>query len=144
MFSHLEEEIVKSMARTLFVSAWADYHEERGRTFTGDLMDQAPPTPAVFLHAAYYLAGRVEQGNTRSLFFLLRDAKGADKKRVLLKLEPEDEKELTDEYAREFGSDLAMMLMGTGVSWFDDHEKFRLNLPLVSWSHLEFPDDCFT
>lgn len=143
MFNHLEKTIVEAMARTLFVAAWADYHEERGKTFTGELMNQAPPTPAVFLHAAYYLAGRVEQGNTRSLFFLLRDAKGADKKRTLLQLTKEDEKELTPEFAREFGSDLAMMLMGTGVSWFDDHEKFNLKMPLVSWSHLEFPDECF-
>lgn len=36
-----------------------------------------------------------------------------------------------DSYQEEFGNNLAWMAMGHGVSWFDDHEDFPLEVPHV-------------
>ena len=43
----------------------------------------------------------------------------------------------------EFGHYLAMQYMGHGVSWFDDHEKFEIEIPYREVSFLEFDSDAY-
>lgn len=132
MFNSIETTIIEAMARTLWGSAWADYQEQvLGRPPRGEILDLAPDTPLEVTLAAYYFAGQLKQANSRNMHFLLRDAFAADLKRPITEHDV-----LSDEYAREFGSDLAMMLIGSGVSWFDDHEKFELRMPLVEWNYM--------
>jgi hypothetical protein len=40
---------------------------------------------------------------------------------------------IRDEYARDFGHYLAMMSLGHGVSWFDNHARFDLKVPLTEF-----------
>lgn len=144
MLTTVDLTIINSMARTLFLMLWEERNEQEGNPTQGEIDDKAPKhTPAACVGMAYYFAGRIAQANTRTLHFLLRDALGADLKRTLLRLEPGDEKQLTDEYAKRFGHCLVMMLTGQGVSWFDDHAKFRMFVPNVEWSLLGFDDDVF-
>lgn len=47
-----------------------------------------------------------------------------------------DADEVSPEYAADFGHYLAMMSLGEGVSWFDDHEMFPIELPSIEvWTH---------
>jgi hypothetical protein len=105
------EEIVDAMARTFFVSAWADAMEEAGQRLQGELMDQAPATPPEAHEFAEKAAKRIEESNRQSLPELYERmanfGHANDHSR-----EPS---------AFEFGYSLAMMYMGSGVSWFDDH-----------------------
>jgi|SRR5579859_987847 len=115
-------EIVDMMARTLFVTAWADREEERGRTYPGqDLMDVAPSTPHRAREAARALASRIEVMNGANLPVLYDRA---------IRTPGKHYREPTP---RDFGYGLAMQSLGHGVSWFDDHPRFPLKLP-----HIEF------
>ena len=112
------DDVVKAMARAMFVSAWADAEEEGGRKFGRvELMDIAPKTSPEAKQHAEKLAKQFEQKNGMSLDELLAKAAEADGA------------EIDSDYAEEFGHDLAMQAMGHGVSWFDDHEKFPLKVP---------------
>jgi hypothetical protein len=115
-----QDDIIEAMARALFVSAWADAEEQEGRSFGGgvDLMDVAPKTSAEAKQHAKKLAKQFEQKNGMSLDELLAKAAEADK-----------DADIDSDYASDFGHYLAMQAMGHGVSWFDDHEKFTLNVP---------------
>lgn len=50
----------EAAARTLWLSAWADHEEERGRSVRGEIDDQAPPTPGEAREAAALLLARME------------------------------------------------------------------------------------
>ena len=134
MLNDIERKIITAMARTLFCLAWADYQEQvRGESLRGEIADQAPETPQDVLNAAHYVAGMVAQMNGKSLFFLVRDAMNADGRARWL---------IPDSYVEEFGSDLAMMVTGQGVSWFDDHAEFPLKTPQIEWTHFDLdPED---
>jgi len=111
--------MVEGAARVLWASAWADVTEERGESHSGqELTEVAPPTPMEAQSLALSLIGKVARANG-DIGQLLRRAAQADGVQV------------TPEFARSFGSDLAMMAMGTGVSWFDDHAEFPLVVPSV-------------
>jgi len=108
--SQLRDEIVASMARTLFVVAWAQREEEKGRTYPGqDLMDVAPKTSPKAEAAAKKLALEIEEMNDASLDALL----------VLASMQPG--KHYKESYSYDFGYGLAMQALGHGVSWWDDH-----------------------
>lgn len=108
----VDEEIVESMARTFFVSAWADAMEEAGRSreLSGqNLMDIAPETPDEAYEKAGEAARRIEDANGAALSALYEKMAGMPGRH---RREPTPD---------DFGFSLAMMYMGSGVSWFDDH-----------------------
>jgi hypothetical protein len=112
--------VVQGAARVLWASAWADVTEERGESHSGqELTEIAPPTPMEATSLATSLMGKVARANGHSISALVKMAAQADG------VAP------TNEFARSFGSDIAMMAMGTGVSWFDDHAEFPLTVPSV-------------
>lgn len=130
--SVFRNDFLAGAARAFFVCAYADYcdmdddeevltDEEREVKASlprpgpgGDWYTCAPETPP----NAYALAGELwaslfDATTPAGPYTLAERAKEADGKPV-------------DSEA--FGRDLAMMAMGTGVSWFDDHAKFALKV----------------
>ena len=99
--------------------------------------DVAPPTPEYARLSAAMLLGRLEERNGVSLPVIVNAAKEADcatgacnefsaRKGATAHPDctyPHDKCEID---IREFASDIVMMALGTGVSWFDDHEEFSL------------------
>ena len=144
MNSNFQEfaEIAKiSMGRTLFMAAFADHREDpdslgEGKPCPGhscangeDWADFTPTTHPDAFKAGEQLAQSIEKLNHKRLAQLLEDAAFADDG---CHFSEEDD---AIAYAQEFGHYLAMQSLGHGVSWFDDHAEFPLELPLVS-SHV--------
>lgn len=141
MLTTIETDIIEYMARTLHVCAYADAHDRGelpedspGAGAGEDWMDIAPPTSDDARIFAAVLAGRIHEMNGKSLLFLIRDAAAADG------ADPNNQEVYRSRsgrrgttYAEEFGHCLAMQSLGHGVSWFDDHERFPLRLPLVEF-----------
>jgi hypothetical protein len=116
-----QDDIVESMARTLWVSAYASYAEENPRKRGvvharggQNWHDVAPETPPAAERAAGELAELFKVKNNASLEQLAQRARVADGKKI-------DEED--------FGHYLAMMAMGEGVGWWDDHKRFDLKVP---------------
>ena len=109
--SATRDEIIASMARTLFVLDWADEQEEKGKRLRpGDLDAQAPAkTPRKYVLAALAVTEVIEHDTGLSI-----DA-------VYVELATRPGRHTGPKTPEAFGSDLAMMVMGTGVSWYDDH-----------------------
>lgn len=114
-------EIVAGMAKGMYSSAWADDQEETHRSsgkkglspLSGQEITKIAPAPSGSAkNAAEELAKKYEKANGKSLDELYADAEKADGGH-------------TDE-PEKFGHYLAMMALGHGVSWFDDHKKFPL------------------
>ena len=122
--------IQDGMERAIWVVCFANWVDEQGpsaRKKYGagpgeDWNDVAPSTPDSASEAAMELANLYRLSNGKDLLKLLADAAFADGA-------AENEVDTGDEYADAFGHALAMMAMGTGVSWFDDHAQFRLKVP---------------
>lgn len=113
-----KHDLAKAAARILFVSAWADYEERMGRNYPGcELTDEAPETPQATVYLAYELLGGVAVANCASVWSLIEQAKKADRAAG-------SQIDDADAYAERFAECMAFMAMGSGVSWFDDHEKF--------------------
>lgn len=109
---------IEGAARALFVQAWGDREEERGRTYPGeDLMDVAPKTPKKAYIAAGKLLGELVAANNASVHELIQRAAKADHV---------DEDEIDVE---NFGHYVAMQYVGSGVGWTDDHAAFGLKVP---------------
>ena len=123
-----------AMARAAFVSAWADKQDGMGKRGQnpgpgGDWMDIAPETRPDAKAWADMVIAEFEVMNGKTICRLLADAAMA---------EYEDETYdgvnlpgdiLSFTYAKDFGHDLGMMAIGSGVSWFDDHAEFPLKKP---------------
>lgn len=121
------------MARTLFVTAWADWKDQYGGGTPGmgvDLMDVAPETPPYAFEAADKLIKLYEDANKCCLGHLLNLAKWSEK---ILETAPE---ETMAALAREFGYCMTMQALGHGVSWEDSHEPFVRK-------HVDFEFTCF-
>lgn len=114
-------EILNAMARTLWALAWATERDEKGISLgQGDILELAPPTPrGAILHAAR-IAGQYEERNGCGLASLYGAALRADLGRDI------EHGDFATDYAASFGHYLAMMALGHGVSWFDDHARFKL------------------
>jgi hypothetical protein len=146
--SSFRDEWLEGAARAFFVTAYADFVEE-GHSTDNDLsdderemrlslprpgagedwMDYAPPTPP----NAYALAGE--------LWNALHAANGeAGVYSLSLRAEHADG-EAPD--AEKFGHYLAMQAMGHGVSWFDDHEEFPIEIPHIECSQCSFDDAAY-
>jgi hypothetical protein len=138
--AEVEGEILDGMARTLFLLAYADFVEreiEDGHDVDDlprpgggeDWDDLAPETPLSAREAATTASIQLCGQNGCALPELYRRATaacedaGVTARRNHEKHTPEA-----------FGSDLAMMVTGQGVSWFDDHARFPLDASL----HFEF------
>lgn len=140
------EKIIRtSMARTLWVGAWASWVENLSEeelaeqwdagTYRGDRPgaggdwdDHAPETPQGAHQAARDLAelfGKAENiGRTRPMTTLYDMAMEAHTG------QPTEFGDFVDlEVPRAFGHDLTMEALGTGVSWFDHHKEFDLEVP---------------
>jgi len=121
--------IVEGMARAFYATSWAQGVEDRGGSLSGvEIMDVLPePIPEAAWRAA------------RELAALMAGEKGL--KRVLQKAAVADGDEdliYDPDYAEELGHYLAMMAMGSGVSWFDDHGEFPI---IVEAVEMVSPDD---
>ena len=154
--STFRDEWLEGAARAFFVTAYADYVEE-GHSTDNDLTDDerearlalpsasngadwydyAPTTPP----NAYALAGE--------LWNALASANPGGCGVYTLALRAASADGFTDQYAgqnidaEEFGRDLAMQAMGHGVSWFDDHAKFEIEIPHLECSMCSFSDDAY-
>jgi hypothetical protein len=114
--------IIDAMARTLYVTDWADREDEKGHHYPGqDLFDVAPRTSQAAYRAARKLARTIEELNQASIVDLCDFAADAPGKHYK-KPTPED-----------FGYGITMQSLGHGVSWFDDHPEFPLKLPHVEY-----------
>lgn len=158
--SDFRDAFLEGAAKAFFVTAYADHAEEGDNTDNeltdeereareelprpgpgGDWYDYAPEPPP----NAYALAGELWAGlhhlNGCSVYVLADRAVNAD---ADPKGECESKVELTDDFdAEEFGRDLAMQAMGTGVSWFDDHAKFEIKIPHAEISSFSFSESAY-
>jgi len=147
MLTTVEQEIIKHMARTFHVCAYADAYDRgelpEGSPYAsqgGNWMDVAPETSEDARIFAAVVAGRIQEMNHKSLLFLIRDAAVADD------IDPDACYYMRDpvrhqyRYVDQFGHCLAMMSLGHGVSWFDDHERFPLKTPHVEFYPTFFND----
>ncbi len=151
--SSFRDAFLEGAARAFFVLAYADYCDE-GTSTDNDLTDEereerlalpsasngadwydyAPATPP----NAYALAGelwarlKTDNPGACGVYTLANLAKEADG------LSEDDEIDMED-----FGRDLAMQAMGTGVSWFDNHKKFPIKIPRMECSLCSFSDAAF-
>lgn len=124
--------IIDAMATILWGSAWADAYEEAGGSLSGmKIEDVMPPVPMAAIVDAARLAGQIEQMNDRNIHVLLYAAASADAKE---RGGNADDLFHDDDYTQLFGECLAWQSTGNGVSWFDDHAKFDMNLPLFEAS----------
>lgn len=147
--STFRDSFLEGAARAMFVMAYADFVEEADSTDNdltederetrqslprpgpgGDWYDYAPATPI----NAYALAGELWAG-------LYQLNGGAGPYSLALHAEAADGKPVDPE---EFGRDLAMQFMGTGVSWFDDHAKFEMKVPHTEVSGFTFDESTYT
>lgn len=135
--SELITAILDGMARAVFVQWYAGEMEEedpcippgmaRDKAGPGeDWMDVAPETPKEAFVWARRFAVRLAEENglgcalpLAGVVPLLRKAAEADGQAW----------PPPAEYAEEFGQDLAMQSVGHGVSWFDDHADFEIEIP---------------
>jgi len=125
-----EDIVIDSFARAVFVSWYSAEIEEAGLLgafgpgIGGDWMDVAPATPVDAREFALRCIGAIEQANKSTLLVLLNNAWKADG------MSPADlPADKVNEYAADFGHYLGMMTLGHGVSWFDDHQDFELEVP---------------
>lgn len=127
-------------ARLFFVSAYADYVESDDcdddlprASGGGDWYDVAPShTPINAFVLAGELWASLEHANKCSVYVLGARAHEADGGEYSCDVDPE-----------EFGRCLAWMYMGSGVSWFDDHAQFEIEVPYAEISYLSFDFDAY-
>lgn len=121
--SDFRDDFLEGAAKAFFCTAYADYcaRPGGGKDWINFIPDTLPGN-------AYALAGELWAGLTTSndvgVYSLALQAQGAD--------------ETPDLDASEFGHYLAMAAMGHGVSWFDDHAEFPLEVPSIECSAYTF------
>lgn len=117
------EEFAEGAARAAFVSSWADYQEERGKTYPGkNLMDVAPSTPLSAYVWAGQLIGKMEELNSRNIHAIGAAVAEADGLGWMA----------FD--GADFGHYMAMQALGHGVSWSDDHSQPKwLKVPYMEY-----------
>ncbi|MFA5313733.1 MAG: hypothetical protein WC375_10550 [Methanomassiliicoccales archaeon] len=132
--THIEEAILKSMARTFYVAAWADHEEEEGRSYPGqELFSVAPQkTPQSAINKARETIESLEMQNHMSINELFEKAVKAD-----MKSNGEDNPDVLQHVmgnlADQFGYGMAMRSLGHGVGWEDDHADIGIKYPYVEY-----------
>lgn len=124
-----------SMARTLWVLAYADCVEEEEHTWSQDpliasigedWMNVAPETPQEAFDMAFMLLGHFEAANKTSWPCIVAKA-----------FEPEGLNINDSKLLDSFGHYAVMSCLGHGVSWEDDHEDVGIVYPDTESSELE-------
>ena len=112
-------DLIDQIARTLYVQAWADRQEERGRRFAPgtELMDVAPKTPRYAKDQAWRLVGMVEGANNMEINALYAQ--------VLRNSGRKD----TPTREFQFGHLLAMQALGHGVGLSDAFMGHGVTVP---------------
>lgn len=156
--SIFRDQFLLGAAKAFFVSAYADFVEEGHSTDNEltkaerkarlklprpgageDWCDYAPePPPAAFALAGELWAA-LEATNKANMYMLAERAEKADTEHVS-KCEKCKENGFD---AEEFGHYLAMQAMGHGVSWFDDHGDFEIEIPHIECSQCSFDDAAY-
>lgn len=132
--SSFRDSFLYGAARAMFVMAYADHVENSEEDLPrpgpgGDWYDYAPEAPP----NAYALAG--------GMWSELHAANGeAGVYSLALRAEAADGAPVD---AEEFGRDLAMQYMGSGVSWFDDHAEFEVKIPHAEIGMYSFSDEAY-
>lgn len=149
--SYFRDAFILGAAKAFFVSAYADYVEE-GYSTDNDLTEEerearvslpkagggqdwydfAPEPPPEAYALAGELWGALEAINKTSVYQLAALAGKADGLSEDESIDVED-----------FGRDLAMQAMGTGVSWFDDHKRFEIKIPNIECNQCSFSDEAY-
>src|SRR4030095_8165922 len=126
VMSTIREEILSGMATILWGSAWADHAEEKRCTrLAGEKIENImPDIPKEAREHAERIATEYEKLNGCMLGDLYQRALVADAKEETLTTPGSN-----GDGAERFGECLAWMVMGAGVSWFDDHAEFDLKEP---------------
>ena len=125
----IQNEIVRSIARTLLVTTYAQLCDESEdpklmRAGPGeDWMEVAPETTREAEDFAWRLCGKFEQANGMNIYCLAAKAWYADY--------PDSGDQRVKGYDDKFGHYITMMALGEGVSWFDDHVEFDLKVPSI-------------
>lgn len=133
-----DRRVCAGMADTLWADAWASYEEEvEGRHYGGQEMLEIAGTPdgdqiqEIVDWVLWARTKTCEANRVARLADLYDQACAADRLA---------DKELDSPEA--FGSDLGMQIQGSGVSWFDDHAAFPMELPYMEWgwTYLDWPE----
>ena len=114
-------EVVMDMASAFYASSWASEMEEAGYSFPAQtrINDVAPaPTQAAIARAIMDAQNLCANSGAVTLDELLQRAADADG-------HGDTDLVITDG----FGSDMAMEMLGSGVSWKDDHQEFSYQTP---------------
>lgn len=121
----VSEVFVRGIATIFWASGWADHVEEHGcRSLSGCKIEEVmPEIPEKAWRMAERFAGMVEQANGLNLPAIFAQAM----KHTGRELEHAD---YWSDDAERFGECLAHMGMGSGVSWYDDHPRFKIELTL--------------
>lgn len=133
-FDGLSDDIRSGMANLFWWEAWASHQEELAQrnqphvNMSGCQISDIADNPneeqkkTIIEHTEKVIYA-FEELNGMNIEELYQKALRADG------IDPEDEY-IPENASRDFfGSDLAFMSMGSGVSWFDDHKKFELKEP---------------
>lgn len=137
--SDFRDAFLYGAARAFFMTAFADYVEDEDREDDGheyphpgpggDWADVTPePPPNAYALAGELWAGLYALNGKAGPYTLANNAEAADGA-------PID--------AEEFGHYLAMTAMGHGVSWFDDHKDFPLEVPHIECSLFTFDPEAY-
>jgi hypothetical protein len=128
------DEFLEGAARAFFVMAYADFVENEdtdlpGASMGADWMDVAPErTPP----NAYAFAGEL----WARLAILNKETAPCGVVSLLNQAAEADGVEEVD--AEDFGHYCAMAALGSGVSWFDDHADFPLEVPYMDCGTVDF------
>jgi hypothetical protein len=113
--------VADGFADALFKSAWAEFEEEQGTSFSGmEILDVAPDTPQDVKSFASRKISEIESANSISLDSFVP---------------PGEQEGSFDPW--ELGWYLGMQYLGHGVSWMDDHEDHGLKIPSGEFSILD-------
>lgn len=128
-----ESGILKGIATVLWGGAWADHAEEHDcYNLSGcQIENHMPEIPEIAWRMAERIAGHIEE-RCGSLAVLFSQAMKADAESILLGSSATLDVKHEDYHgktAERFGECLCYMAQGAGVSWFDDHAEFPLDVP---------------
>ena len=137
--SHFRDSFLEGAARAFFVTAYADYVEKGNSTdndLTEDEREARQALPSASMGADWYDYAPATPLNAYAL--------AGELWALLAVANPEQTRADNEDIdAEDFGRDLAMQAMGTGVSWFDDHKRFEMKIPHIECNSYTFSDDAY-
>ena len=120
-------EIIDSAADTAFASSWADWMEEQGESVHGEIMDQAPNTPAAAKKWARKLIAAMEKLNGKKIdkIYGIAELKALAARHERQAISSRSHRLTPDN----FGYCTAMTALGHGVGWSDDFPEHGFLIP---------------